>query len=170
VTWLHDFLLTGAPVVGVFIGGWLTRASNNQQWRRDRRLEAYADVLRWSQSLNNEASRLFLRIADDHTSQLQLVHENLLQLYNALNRTCLLATPEMQETCKELSAMFGRISVKAGECPLQMSRDEWRTLAGHEAGILVARFTLLAQNDLRVDARIGSKLAALWRHLTQRRR
>ena len=168
MTWFHDLLLVGGPVVGVLAGGWLTRASNNQQWRRDRRLEANIDVLRSCQAVNNEASRLFLRVAHDHMAQLRLVQENLSQLYSALNRTSLLATPEMRDTCNELSAIFGRISLKAGEDPLQMSRYEWNTLVGREAGRLVARFSVQAQNDLRVGSQIGSKLPALWRHLAQR--
>lgn len=46
--WLHDILLAGGTIGGALAGGWLTRASSNRQWRRDRCLEAYADVLRTS--------------------------------------------------------------------------------------------------------------------------
>jgi hypothetical protein len=135
-----------------------------------RPLEAYADVLQGCQVVHNEASRLFLNIPDDYSAQLRLVHEKVLQLYHILNRTRLLATPEMRDTCEELSDIFGRIALKAGERPQEMSIDEFRALSGDEAGALVARFSAQAENDLAVGSRMKPKLHALWRHLLTRSR
>lgn len=172
--WLPIFtaaLVGFTGLFGTWLGSRLTRAKDEQQWLRDRRLEAYADVLQGCQAVHNEASRLFLNsIPEEYWAQLRLTHDTVLQLYHTLNRTRLLATPEMRDTCRELSAIFGRIVLKAGERPREMSNDEWRALTGDEAGALVARFDVQAENDLAVGSRMKPKLQALWHHLLTKSR
>jgi hypothetical protein len=150
-TWLPVLTapLTGLiAVFSVWLGSRLTRAKDEQQWRRDRCLEAYADVLKGCQVVIDEAGRLFVGVSDDPNAQLVLLHQKLLELYHALNRTRLLASPEMRDICKELNKLFGEIAVSAGASP-GLSIDGWRTLTGGKAGALVDRFAEQAQSDLQ---------------------
>jgi hypothetical protein len=164
MTWLPIFtaaLVGFTGLFGTWLGSRLTRSKDEQQWLRDRRLEAYAEVLQGYQVAHNAASQLVLNVvSDEYSAKLRLVHEAVLQLYHGLNRTTLLATPEMRDTCKELSAMLGRI----------VSNRDWEGLAGDKAGALVARFTVQAENDLAAGSRMKPKLHTLWRHLLTRSR
>jgi hypothetical protein len=101
--WLPIFtaaLVGFTGLFGTWLGSRLTRTKDEQQWLRDRRLEGYTDVLQACQAVHNEASRLFLNIPDDYSAQLKLLQETVLQLYHTINRTTLLATPEMRDTCR----------------------------------------------------------------------
>ena len=73
----------GGTLFGTWLGSWLIRANQERQWWRDRSLEAYADVMRISDSVVNEAHRLYLELVDDRTTQLRQFpkrHQNYIML------------------------------------------------------------------------------------------
>ena len=57
---VRDILLVAGPLAAIWLSNWLIRAREVRQWRRDRCLEAYADVLRTNEAVVNKATALFL--------------------------------------------------------------------------------------------------------------
>src|SRR5438046_1233047 len=81
---------------GIWLGSRLTGSKEDRQWRRDRCLEAYTDVLRACEIVTNEATKLYLELCDQ-TTQLRILSEKTLELHRATQRIMLLA-PEMMPT------------------------------------------------------------------------
>lgn len=146
---IQTVLLVAGPLIGIWIGSRLTSAKDVRQWRRDRCLEAYADVMRGCQLVNKEANRLYLVLSGDHEVQAQLLQEARLGLDNAIVRAVLLSSDALNLTCKELSDCFDRFATGA-DASSKLSRDEWTKLIT-EAAATAGKFMHEAQDDLRVD-------------------
>ena len=132
---------------GTWLGSRLTRAKDEQQWRRDRCLEAYADVLQACGIVITESGRLYLDLAEPEV-QRTIVNEKIMDLDNATNRSSALFCPDsMRIHCKEVSECFGRIATTAGATP-KMPLTEWRKLTTVEAAAVSGQFMRAARNDL----------------------
>jgi hypothetical protein len=102
---------------GTWLGSQLTRANQERQWRLDRSLEAYADVMRISDSVVTEAHRLYLELAKDRTTQLQQLSEKTSELHHAAHRSALLAPIEIAATIHALVAHIDQVATRAGLLP-----------------------------------------------------
>jgi hypothetical protein len=152
---IQTVLVVTGTLAGIWLGSRLTRAKDDRQWRRDRCLEAYADVLRGCPILISEADRLYLALADDPAAQAQLLHAKSLELNHAILKAILLSSDKMNITCTALTDCFGRIASRANASP-KWPVDEWNRLVTIEAAAIVGQFTAEAQNDLRGDDRLSA--------------
>jgi hypothetical protein len=160
---IQTVFLVAGPLAGIWLGSRLTRAKDDRQWRRDRCLEAYADVLRGCPILISEAHRLYLALANDNPeAQTQLLHAKSIELNHAIIKAILLSSDEMNITCKALSDCLGRIASRANASP-KWPEDEWNRLATIEAAAIVGQFTAEAQNDLRGGDPLSA--AERWKHM-----
>src|SRR5271167_3153297 len=94
---VSDILLVAGPLAGIWLSSWLTRAREVRQWRRDRCLEAYADVLRTNEAVVNKATTLYLEESDIVAKRQDLI-EQIAEFHRATQRASLLAPIEMNET------------------------------------------------------------------------
>jgi hypothetical protein len=84
---LHDILLIAGPLAGIWLSNWLTRAREVRQWRRDRCLEAYADVLRTNEAVVHKATTLFLEESDIVAKRQDLI-EQIAEFHRATQKLC----------------------------------------------------------------------------------
>jgi len=148
---MHDLLLVlgtlVSTLVGVWFTQWLTRDREKRQWRRDRCLEAYADVLQGCHDVINAASQLYLEESDEFGKR-QIVIEKLAELHRAENRTMLLAPPKFEQPLLALvQHIEKKIAVQAGKSP-RLPIDEWTKLTTTDAGVVVGQFAAIARRDL----------------------
>jgi hypothetical protein len=144
---IQTIMLGVGPLIGIWLGSRLTRFKEDRQWRRDRCLEAYTDVIRACEIVAAEASRLYLELSD-HTTQLQVLYEKISELHRASQRAILLAPKEMMATLTALITHTEKqIAVKAGISP-KIPLDDWKKITTTDLAIITARFTDEARNDL----------------------
>jgi hypothetical protein len=137
---------------GIWLGSRLSRSKEDRQWRRDRCLEAYTDVLLGCEIVTTEATKLYLELCD-RTTQLELLSEKTLELHRATDRIRLLA-PEMIPTLYALIVHCeSKIATRAGASP-KLSLDEWRKITTTDLAVVVAQFTSEARNDLGVRSSV----------------
>lgn len=143
---IQTICLVIGPLGGIFLGSWLTRAKDERQWRRDRCLEAYVDVLRACNIVIIESGKLWLYhdLAEPEVQRI-IVHEKLMDLDNAAHRSALLCPESMRISCKEVSECFGRIVMTAGATP-KAPRTEWTKTTA--AADVATQFMTAARNDL----------------------
>lgn len=136
---------------GIWLGSRLSRSKENRQWRWDRRLEAYIDVIRGCEIITSEASKLYLGLCDDLTIQLEILSEKVLKFHRAVQRVMLLAPAEMKATLNALVVHSeSKIVTRAGASP-KPPLDEWKNTTTGLAAI-VGQFTNEARNDLDVHS------------------
>jgi hypothetical protein len=146
---VRDILLVAGPLAGIWLSSWLTRAREVRQWRRDRCLEAYADVLRTNEAVVDKATTLYLEESDIVAKRQDLI-EQITEFHRATQRALLLAPIEMEETFRALINYTEKdIAVKAGACP-RSSLDEWKKVVTTEIGAASGKFFAMARRDLAV--------------------
>jgi hypothetical protein len=153
-------------LIGTWLGSRLTRSTAERQWRRDRCLEAYTDVLRGWSLFNMEAHRLYLTYLTpsyDPDVHYQFLHEKL-ALDHAIFRSILLSSYEMNDICIQLSECVGTITVQANASP-KLPHDDWTKLTTGEANAIAAKFMAAAQNDLRIDDPPSLSISNWWKTL-----
>jgi hypothetical protein len=139
-----------STLAGIWLGSILTRSKEDRQWRRDRCLEAYTDVMRGCEVITNEATKLYLELCDP-TTQLELLFEKALELHRATQRIMLLA-PQMMPTLTALVVHCEKqIVTRAGASP-KPPLDEWRKITTTDLAVVVGQFTNEARNDLGVHS------------------
>jgi hypothetical protein len=156
-----DILLVAGPLAGIWLGNWLTRAREVRQWRRDRCLEAYADVLRTNEAVVHKATTLFLEESDIVAKRQELI-EQIAEFHRATQRALLLAPIEMEEAFRALiNHTENGIAVKAGGCP-KPSLDEWKKVVTADIGAVTGKLFAMARSDLAVHP---SYLSVLWKRM-----
>lgn len=162
---IQTIMLGCGPLFGIWLGSWLTRGNQERQWRRDRCLEAYTDVMRACEIVHTEATRLYLEFSDDPTIQLQVLSEKTSELHRAIQRAALLVANEMVPTLHALSAHTDRVAARAGAFP-KLSLDEWKKITITDIGNIVTQFMNGARNDLEVHSTL--RVFDLWGKLLYR--
>jgi hypothetical protein len=156
-------LLTGlTALASIWLGSRLSRTKDEQQWLRDRRLEAYADVIRAAEMVLSEAWRVFYRAVDPRT-HLPILSEKLSQFYHALSRASLIGSPELQKTCDELFKLYLDITQRVtanAENSTALSEVELGEFASKSA-VVSGRFRIQAQNDLPAGSRTRWKTLSM---------
>jgi hypothetical protein len=98
---VRDILLVVGPLAGIWLSNWLTRTREVRQWRRDRCLEAYADVLRTNEAVVDKATTLYLE-ESDIVAKRQALNEQIAEFHRVTQRALLLSPIEMEETFRDL--------------------------------------------------------------------
>jgi len=146
---VRDILLVAGPLAGIWLSNWLTQAREVRQWRRDRCLEAYADVLRTNEAVVNKATTLYLADSEIIAKRQDLI-EQVAESHRATQRASLLSPIEMEETFLALiNCTEKELAVKAGACP-KPSLDEWKKVATTDIGAVTGNFSAMARRDLTV--------------------
>jgi hypothetical protein len=146
---VNGILLVAGPLAGILLSNWLTRAREVRQWRRDRCLEAYADVLRTNEAVVDKATTLYLEESDIVAKRQDLI-EQIAEFHRATQRALLLEPIEMEEALRALiNCTEKEIAVKAGACP-RPSMDEWKKVVTTDIGAVTAKFVAMARSDLAV--------------------
>jgi hypothetical protein len=158
-------MLVCGPLFGIWLGNFLARSKEERQWRRDRSLEAYADVMRLSDSVVTEAHRLYLELAEDHTTQLQQLSEKTSELHHAAYRAALLAPIEIAATIHALVAHIDQVATRAGSSP-KLSLDEWKKLTTADRAVIATKLSNEAWRDLRGRS---SDISKWWKRILCRR-
>jgi hypothetical protein len=121
--------------------------------------------MRACEILNTEATRLYLELTDDHTSQLQILSEKTSEFHRASHRAALLAANEMGATIHALVAHCDKVAVNARACP-KLSLDQWKQMTTTDVGTIVTQFMHGARNDLAVHSQ--RRIVDHWRKLVDR--
>jgi hypothetical protein len=144
-----------AELFGIWLGTRLSRRKDQQQWRRDRCLEAYTDVLRACSIMLDQGMIDWIKKAegferlvggDVEINHIDLVTKNSRNLYHAVDRVSLLAPTEVYESIKELAdhcMKFTRASL-GNNTP---SSEEWSKIS-EKYTILYDKFKDAARNEL----------------------
>jgi hypothetical protein len=148
---MRDVLLVISTLIstlaGVWLTQWLTRDREKRQWRRDRCLDAYVDLLQGSHDVINAANQLYLEESDEFGKR-QIVIEKLAELHRAQNRVMLLAPTKFEQPLLALvQHIETKVAVQAGKSP-RLSLDEWTRLTTTDAGAVVGELAALARRDL----------------------
>jgi hypothetical protein len=152
-------MLVCGPLCGIWLGNFLARAKEERQWRRDRSLEAYADVMRISDSVVTEAHRVYLELAEDRTKQLETLSEKTAELHHAAHRAALLSPIEIAATIHALVAHIDQVATGAGSSP-KLPSEEWKKLTTVERAVIATKLSNEAWHDLRGPS---SKIGKWWR-------
>jgi hypothetical protein len=154
---LHDILLIAGPLAGIWLSNWLTRAREVRQWRRDRCLEAYADVLRTNEAVVHKATTLFLEESDIVAKRQDLI-EQIAEFHRATQKALPLARIEIEEAFRALiNHAEKEIAVKAGGCP-KPSLDEWKKAVTADIGAVTGKLFAMARSDLAMHRSYPSVL------------
>jgi hypothetical protein len=162
---IQTIMLVCGPLFGTWLGNYLARAKEERQWRRDRSLEAYTDVIRASDIVINEAHRLYLEIVDDHTTQLQTLSEKTSEFHHAANKAALLAPIKITASIHALVAHIDDVATRAGVSP-KLPLEEWKKLTTTDRAVIVTRLSNEAWHDLRGDS---SRILDQWKKMLRRR-
>jgi hypothetical protein len=154
-------MLVCGPLFGAWLGNYLARAKEERQWRRDRSLEAYTDVMRASDIVITEAHRLYLEIVDDRTTQLQTLSEKTSELHHVAHRAALLAPMEIAASIHALVAPIDAVATRAGASP-KLRSEEWKNLTTTDRAVIVTRLSNQAWHDLRGDS---SRIVDQWKKM-----
>jgi hypothetical protein len=140
---------------GIWLGSTLTRSKEDRQWRRDRCLEAYTDVMEFCETVTNAAHKLYLNLSDNHTKQLEVLTEEVDKFHRATQKAALLCPTEMRATIQALVVHVDKeIATKAGLCP-KMSLKEWTKVTTTDRAVIAGQFWAEARRDLDVHPEPG---------------
>ena len=153
-------MLVCGPLFGIWLGNFLARSREERQWRRDRSLDAYADVMRISDAVVTEAHRLYIELAEDRTTQLETLSEKTSELHHVAYRAALLAPIEIAPTIHALVAHIDQVATSAGSSP-KLPLEEWKKLA-----VIATKLSNEAWHHLRGHS---SKIGKWWRKIRWRR-
>jgi hypothetical protein len=151
-------------LAGVWLGTRLARDNEARNWRRDRCLEAYTDVLRACDEVRFLAEAVRVIDLDDaaRPAQSNLVLEKVAEMYRAADRAALLGPNEIQKHLGALVLYCGKQIGARGVASPGVSEDEWRNVI-HNFATLFSHF----RNDARSDLGVHSPLHTLeeWRKI-----
>jgi hypothetical protein len=111
---MNYILLVLGPLAGIWLGNWLSRAKEERQWRRDRCLEAYADVMRGCETVVTKATELYLEKFDPEVKR-QALMEQITEFHRAQQRAALLVPAGIEKALLALvQHTENKITVPAG--------------------------------------------------------
>jgi hypothetical protein len=150
---IQTLISVAAALFGIWLGTRLSRWKDKQQWRRDRCLEAYTDVLRACSIVRDQGSSDWIKREEDERlverdlAHINLVTQNALNSYRALDRVTLIAPIEVHKSANELIShcctQFTRGSVGHD----RPSIEEWNQI-NQQYVILYSKFRDAAPSDL----------------------
>jgi hypothetical protein len=145
---MFSVIQTGLTVLGTLGGAWagshLNRGAEERQWRRNRRVESYTDILMACTVVADESDRAFFEEPGtaDAFSQNSVVIEKVREMHRASTRASLLLSEKMVSYLNPLITHCGNLAKKstADEKP---DIDQWRKARTSD---LAECFSAFAQN------------------------
>jgi len=133
---------------GVWLGRYLERDNEALNWRRDRCLEAYTDVLRACDLLYFEVHNLY----HERSAKEAVASEaRLAEMYRLGDRAILLGSDDFRKSIEALMNYYSSARTRVLKSP-KASADEWNQIEGYGAS-LYAKVLVEAQKDLGNPAR-----------------
>jgi hypothetical protein len=142
------FALAGT-IGGVRTGRYMERSNEATKWRRDRCLEADADVLATCHVVLNEANNAW--VMDDPTTPQAIAQNAVLiskvtEMYRAADKASLIGSREIDIPLRRLTDHYCQEIARRAAIP-KPPKDEWHKIV-REAGDLYGTFVVLARKDL----------------------
>jgi hypothetical protein len=128
-------------------------ATEDRTWRRDRALEAYADVLKASTTIHYESVASYVAECDteEQTKHVRLISAAVGELYALGSNKVVLPSPK--EILDDLNSLGSYLIVEivgnSLKCP-KILKTEWDKILGADFIRVVSDFTLAARNDLAI--------------------
>jgi hypothetical protein len=140
-------------LLGVWLGSWLTRNNEARNWRRDRCLEAYADVLRVCDEIANQALVLYATDngTPEHHERNSLLVNKTAEMYRLSDRATLIGSEEIQEHLRELCLYCGNKVAAGAPADPKPSKDEWQRIRLDHFAPLFAAFLNQTRKDVRLS-------------------
>jgi hypothetical protein len=146
--------LLGALVglVGVWVGRLMERSNEAMKWRRDRCLEAYADVVATCNAVFNEATNTW-RMEDPTTQEVKAQRELLIskvaEMDRAQDKALLIGSSEVNTAIHMLTDHYIQKIARraAGPKPPKDEWNEWNKII-RDGGELLGTFVKQARKDL----------------------
>ena len=150
--------LTGV-VVGAGISTGVTyllavrkEAAETRNWRRDRCLEAYTDVLKACAVVRSEATAAYFAEChtEEHIKHARLITAAIDELQVLVDRVLLFSPKEMYDDLKHLTGYcFGTLGKESIRCP-KITSSEWYEIQGARYTEVFGDFIAAARNDLGI--------------------
>jgi hypothetical protein len=136
-------------LVGVWVGRLMERSNEAMKWRRDRCLEAYADVVATCHVVFIEANKTW--VMDDPTTPKAIAQHDILiskvtEMDRAGDKASLIGSPEMNATIRRLTDHYREKIARQAIAP-KPSTDEWNNIV-RDGGGLYGSFVQQARKDL----------------------
>jgi len=147
---INTIMLVSGPLAGVWLNSYLTRSKDERQWRRDRGLEVYTDILQASDTVMLEANRAYLEVPESTQEQLEVLSQKTAEFHHVVHRAALLASNEMT-ALNALVVHVDKMAARAGAFP-KLSLDEWGKITTIDMAVIVAKYRTEARNDLRLQS------------------
>jgi hypothetical protein len=152
-------------LVGVFVGAaisttatyWFTarkEVTDTKNWRRDRALEAYVDVLKVTSTVYFESVATYTAECntEEQTKHVRLIMGAVGELHGVGNKVLLLSPKEMFDDFQKLASYLSTEVVgNSLQCP-KIPKTEWDRIQGADLVRLQNNFVLAARNDLGIHA------------------
>lgn len=147
---IQTLISVAAALFGIWLGTRLSRSKDARQWRRDRCLEAYTDVLRTCSIMLDQGMSDWIKRVEGleqtpDLAHLNLVTQNASNLYRALDKITLLSSTEICNSAKSLVDQCCKFS--RGSIGVLPSNEEWNAI-NREYVLLHDKFKNDARNDL----------------------
>jgi hypothetical protein len=145
-------------LVGVWVGRLMERSNEATKWRRDRCLEAYADVVATCHVVFIEANKTWV-MGDPTTQQAIAQHELLISKVTEMDRAgdkaSLIGSPEINEAIRRLTDHYREKIARQAIAP-KPSTDEWHKIV-RDAGELHSIFVQQARKDFGFPNQAAAK-------------
>jgi hypothetical protein len=141
-------------LVGVWVGRLMERSNEATKWRRDRCLEAYADVVATCHVVFIEANKTW--VMDDPTTPQAIAQHDILiskvtEMDRAGDKASLIGSPEINEAIGRLTDHYRQKIARQAIVP-KPPTDEWNKIT-RDAGELHSIFVQQARKDLGVPSK-----------------
>jgi hypothetical protein len=127
-------------------------AAETRNWRRDRCLEAYTDVLKACATIRSEAIAAYVAECntEEHIKHARLIAAAIAELEVLVDRVLLFSPKEMYDDLKNLTGYcFGTLGKESIKCP-KITSTEWDAIQGARYTDVFGDFIAAARNDLGI--------------------
>jgi hypothetical protein len=151
ITVVMGLIAVAGSLGGVWLGRHLERSNEAVKWRRERRLEAYTDLLRTCDVILFEATKAHLMAepTPKAMAQNELVLKNVAEMHRLKDKVSLIGSAEIEGPVSELTMYYHQnMAERAVKLP-KPSEDEWDKITAEAAG-LYRKVVTLARTDIGV--------------------
>ena len=159
---------SAVTLAAVWLGSILARSNEARNWRRDRSLEAFSDLMRASDIVRDEATviRTMEIGTAEHAAKHKVLVDAVAEMYRLADRVSLLGGKLVRDSATTLTLHCGKLSEEASKTP-KPSDEEWKELTSLLAN-LYSNFRAYARDEVqprhwwtdflaRIRARLSSK-------------
>jgi hypothetical protein len=139
-----------SALVGVFAGPWVKARTDLDQWRRERRLDSYAELARTTQDLAevlNRLRRAWLASGDELGSARQGLERAVYELERTGSRVHLLGAPSVRNAS---AVLLDYVEGTIGPFEGRVLDEQWFDMATDGLAVKYVAFLEAARHDLGV--------------------